>query len=220
MEEQFDPEIRTIIVEPPRRRRGSSVSFIIAVNVVVFFLWHLPVYVSEQFMKDNFLVSWESLVSGRPWTLLGSVFSHFIFIHILFNMVALKSFGTVMEIVIGWHRFLSFYLIAGIFSSFCHAVVSAWILGDPELQALGASGAVSGVVLLFSLMFPKEKILILGIIPVPALWGALAFVGLDVWGLISQAEGGGLPLGHGAHLGGALAGAIYFLFFIRNREAH
>ena len=41
-----------------------------------------------------------------------------------------------------------------------------------------------------------------GIVPVPALAGVLAFVGLDLWGLIAQGRGGGLPIGHGAHLGG------------------
>ena len=40
--------------------------------------------------------------------------------------------------------------------------------------------------------------------------GAILFVGLDVWGVIAQAGGGGLPIGHGAHLGGALAGLIYY----------
>ena len=78
-------------------------------------------------------------------------------------------------------------------------------------MALGASGALAGVILLFSLAFPKERLYILGLIPIPAIFGALAFVGLDIWGLVAQSKGGGLPIGHGAHLGGALAGGIYFL---------
>ena len=83
--------------------------------------------------------------------------------------------------------------------------------------ALGASGAIAGLVLVFSLIFPREKILLMGIIPVPALFGALAFVGLDLWGLTAQAHGGGLPIGHGAHLGGALTGMLYYVFFLRRR---
>jgi membrane associated rhomboid family serine protease len=47
--------------------------------------------------------------------------------------------------------------------------------------------------------------------------GALAFIGLDVWGLIAQAEGGGLPIGHGAHLGGAFTGILYYFLFLRGR---
>ena len=48
----------------------------------------------------------------------------------------------------------------------------------------------------------------------PAMVGAVLFVGLDIWGVVAQAEGGGLPIGHGAHLGGAIAGLIYF-FILR-----
>jgi membrane associated rhomboid family serine protease len=107
--------------------------------------------------------------------------------------------------------------VAGVISSLCHCLVSTYLLGQPGLSALGASGAISGVVLLFALMFPREKILIFGILPIPAIWGAVAFVALDVWGLVAQARGGGLPIGHGAHLGGALTGLLYFLLFVRQR---
>ena len=57
--------------------------------------------------------------------------------------------------------------------------------------------------------------LLLGIIPMPALVGVAVFVGLDIIGLIAQTEGSGLPIGHGAHLGGALTGALYYLLVIR-----
>ncbi len=96
-------------------------------------------------------------------------------------------------------------------------MVSAFILGEPDLQALGASGAISGVILLFSMIFPKEKIFLFGILPLPALFCALIFIGLDIWGLVSQAGGGGLPIGHGAHLGGAAFGLLYYLLYIRRR---
>ena len=71
--------------------------------------------------------------------------------------------------------------------------------------------------LVFSLMFPKERILVFGIVPVPALWGAVAFVGLDIWGLFEQKHGGGLPIGHGAHLGGALAGLLFYFGYVRRK---
>lgn len=166
---------------------------------------------SPRFMNDNFLVSWTRLLEGRYWTLLTSAFSHNMFLHILLNMFVLNSFGPIIERTIGSKRFLGFYLIAGMIGSFGHTVVSRFILDKPDLSALGASGAIAGLILLFSLLYPKEKILLLGIIPMPAMVGALMFVGLDIWGVVAQAEGGGLPIGHGAHLGGAIAGFIYFL---------
>ena len=68
---------------------------------------------------------------------------------------------------------------------------------------------------MFALLFPRARILLFGIIPMPALVGALLFVGLDVVGLIAQTEGGGLPIGHGAHLGGAATGVLYYFLVIR-----
>lgn len=196
-------------------RRPVMVPLIIAVNVAVFLLWLNPGW--QDYMIDNFTVSWDGLREGRYWIALTAVFSHNLFIHIFINMFVLQSFGSVIEEALGSFRFLRFYLTAGILSSLCHAAVSAFIIGEPGMRAVGASGAVSGLVLLFSLLFPREKILIFGLIPVPALIGALAFIGLDIWGLVAQAGGGGLPIGHGAHLGGALTGIIYY-FMIRRRR--
>jgi membrane associated rhomboid family serine protease len=199
------------------RRRGGAVTQIIVINVLVFVAWQLwgSTENDQNIMVQNFLVSWNGLVEGRYWTLLTSVFSHNTFWHILLNMMVLRSFGGIIESMLGYRRFITFYLSAGVFSSLCHCIVSLLILHQPEIPALGASGAISGLVLVFALMFPREKILIFGLIPVPALIGSVAFVGLDVWGLVAQAGGGGLPIGHGAHLGGALAGLIYYWYYLK-----
>ncbi len=169
-------------------------------------------------MAQNFLVSWDGLVTGQFWTLITSVFSHNMFLHFFMNMFVLNSFGPILEKILGFSRFLKFYFVAGVVSSLSHAVVSAWLLQHPELPALGASGAISGLVILFSLMFPRQLILLFGIIPIPALLGILLFIGLDVWGLVAQAEGGGFPIGHGAHLGGAVTGIIFYFGSIRKRK--
>lgn len=193
---------------------------LIVINVIVFVAWQMSAQHAEQFyfMANNFLISWTALTEGRYWTLITSVFSHNSFMHLFFNMLVLLSFGPFVESILGRATFLKFYLIAGVISSFCHAIVSAWLLNQPDLPALGASGAISGMIFLFALMFPKQKILLFAVVPVPALWGALLFVGLDIWGLVAQAEGGGLPIGHGAHLGGALTGLLYYYFFLRNKR--
>lgn len=201
--------------------RPRFVSFLIFVNILIFLLWLAAALgfsnstFNEQFMEQNFLVSWNGLVEGRYWTLLTSTFSHTLFLHIFLNMFVLQSFGPVVQSVLGLRRFATFYITAAIISSFSHAAVSAFVVGKPGLPALGASGAVSGVILLFSLMFPTQKILMFGFIPVPAVIGGLIFIGLDLWGLWAQAEGGGFPIGHGAHLGGALTGILYFLVLLR-----
>ncbi len=189
------------------------IKVLIALNILVFLGWYV---LPTDFMFYNFLVSWDHLRFGKYWTLITSVFSHNQAFHIFFNMMVLRSFGPLMIDLLGKKRFISFYLIAGIVASFAHSAVSAFYLHQPELPALGASGSLAGIILLFSLLFPEEKLLIFGIIPVKAIWGALAFVGIDIWGLIAQSHGGGFQIGHGAHLGGSLCGLIYFLI-LRNK---
>jgi len=132
-------------------------------------------------------------------------------------MYVLGSFGDIVEETLGMWRFTTFYLIAGVISSLSHSFISAFLLHSPELSALGASGAISGVIVIFAFLYPRERIYLFGLIPIPAAWGALLFIGLDLWGLFRQNEGGGMPIGHGAHLGGALSGALYYLFYLRGR---
>lgn len=185
----------------------------LAINTAVFVLW-LSLGESP-FMVENFLISADAVSAGRSWTLLTSAFSHILFIHFLLNMYVLATFGPIVEHTIGSARFLSFYLVAAIMSSLAHAAVSTFLMDKPELPALGASGAISGVILLFSFLYREARILLFGFIPMPALLGAAAFVGIDLAGLAWQSSGGGLPIGHGAHLGGALTGTLYYLLVIR-----
>jgi membrane associated rhomboid family serine protease len=197
--------------------RAKIILVILFINIAIFAMWLSASfgYLNPAFMEQNFLVSWVAVAEGRWWTLLTSAFSHILGFHIFLNMYALIGFGPILELTLGSMRFLRFYLAASIVASLAHAIVSAKIVGRPELPALGASGAVAGVILLFSLLYPRQKILIMGIIPVPAFFGSILIVGLDLWGLWAQAEGGGLPIGHGAHLGGAFTGIAYFLFAVR-----
>lgn len=190
-------------------------SIFIVLNVLVYGAWQGWYGPGLDFMAHNFLVSWNLVAEGRGWDLLTSVFSHNWIFHLVLNMFVLNSFGRVLEMFLGWKFYLGFYLFAGVVSSLSHILVSAFLMGSPELPALGASGSLAGLILLFALMFPKEKIVLFGLIPMPALVGALAFVGLDIWGLVSQVEGGGLPIGHGAHLGGSLAGLLTYLIVVK-----
>jgi membrane associated rhomboid family serine protease len=202
------------------RRRMQLYSYIIMLNVVVYLLWGYATQniTNLEFMSQNFTVSWSGLMEGRFWILLTSAFSHTELWHLLLNMFVLRSFGSIMESTLGKKSFIQFYLVAAVLSSLAHAVVSAYLMNQPDLPAVGASGAISGLILLFSLIYPREKILLFAIIPIPAIFGALVFIGLDIWGLLAQTAGGGLPIGHGAHLGGAFVGIIYYFIFLRKHR--
>jgi len=191
---------------------------IIGINVLVFLAWQAASVMPSlhEFMVVNFLVSTTHVMHGFVWTLLTAAFSHSEMWHLAINMFVLWSFGTVLERLWGTRNFVVFYLIASVVASICHCFVSTVLIGNSDIPALGASGAVSGLLLAYALMFPHHKILLMGIIPIPALLGVLAFVGIDLWGLLAQTRGGGLPIGHGAHLGGALAGAAMYYFWLRS----
>jgi rhomboid-like protein len=198
----------------------TAVPAIMMINIGVFFLWTATGSLESPstFMTNNFLVSLNALEHFRIWTLVTSAFSHNLFWHLFLNMYVLGSFGDVVEETLGTWKFVSFYLFASVMGSLGHSILSAWLLDSPDLPALGASGAISALILLFSFLHPRERIFLLGLIPVPAAWGSAIFIGLDLWGLIEQRSGNGLPIGHGAHLGGALAGTIYYFVFLKKRK--
>ncbi len=198
----------------------TAVPVIMLLNIAVFFFW-IATGSSDSgslFMQNHFLVSMESLREFRIWTLMTSAFSHNLFWHLFLNMYVLGSFGDTVEESLGTWKFVSLYLFASLISGLSHALVSTLILNQPGLSALGASGAISALILVFSILHPHEKILILGLIPVPAAWGSALFISLDLWGLIRQSSGNGLPIGHGAHLGGALAGILFYSLFLKKRS--
>lgn len=201
----------------PRRPRTPAVAIIIGLNVLVFLAWQAAAVVPGlgDFMITNFLVSTSHLEHGLVWTLVTAAFSHNELWHLAINMFVLWSFGTVLEHLWGTRIFVLFYLAAAVVASLSHCVVSTFVIGNSDIPALGASGAVSGLLLAYALHFPRHRILLFGIIPVPALAGVLLFLGLDLWGLVAQGRGGGLPIGHGAHLGGALAGALIYALYLK-----
>ena len=193
----------------------KTIKVIVLINVAVFLAWFFSMgnFPFLKFMVDNFLVSWQALLEGRFWVLITSVFSHNSFFHLFINMYVLMGFGSVLLKFMRPATFLNFYLTAGVVGSFAHAFLSLTLMNAPEVPALGASGAIAGIIILFSLLFPNEKLLLLGIIPVRAIWGAVIVVGIDIWGLVAQSKGGGFNIGHGAHLGGALMGLVWYVYY-------
>lgn len=172
----------------------------------VYAMWQTT---SPRFMSENFLVSAESVASGRWWTVLTTVFSHADASHLLFNLFGLWVFGSAVEQVTGPVKFAVLYVLCGLAGS---AGYVAWALatGSPA-GALGASGAVMGVAALYGMWFPRRTLMINLIFPMPAWMAVLAFIGLDIWGTF---HGGG-QVANAAHLGGAafglLAGLPHFL---------
>ncbi len=132
--------------------------------------------------------------------------------HIAGNMWSLWIFGRLVEQKYGSREFLAMYLalLAGASAIWC---ACALVSGDPT-PAIGASGGIAGIVVIFALSFPHQKLrLIFPPIAMPAwLLGAM-IVGFDALGAIGAT--GKSNVAYTAHLGGALFGAIYFFSRIR-----
>jgi rhomboid family protein len=216
-----DPGPRDLAPRPPafHLRRLRALPVIVGLNALVFLAWLVAARGSElwSLLAVNFMVSTDRLQHGLWWTLITAAFSHQELWHLALNMVVLWSFGSVLERLLGSRLFVVFFLISAVVSSASHCLVSSLLLHDDRIAALGASGAVSAVLIAFSLSFPRNKILLFGIVPIPALVGAALFVAIDLWGLLAQTRGAALPIGHGAHLGGALCGAVLWAALLRRR---
>lgn len=125
--------------------------------------------------------------------------------HLAFNMITLFSFGPVVEFSMGSLRFLAIYLV----SELCANALTFWRhRGNPAYSAVGASGAISGVVFAFCLLYPFEKLYLFFVpVGIPAIVFGALYVVLSIY---ASNRGGG-RIAHEAHLGGALGGVVLTL---------
>ena len=158
----------------------------------------------------------------EPFQIATHMFMHGSLMHLLFNMLGIYWFGTMVEMVWGPQRFLFYYLSCGIGAWAIYTGVQWWELGnmgiDPTTwngSMLGASGAVFGIMVAFAMNFPNMEIRLM--FP-PIAMKAKYFVPLMaaaelVFGISGKATG----IAHYAHLGGALTGFLLIGFWTKFR---
>jgi membrane associated rhomboid family serine protease len=137
--------------------------------------------------------------------LFSCLFVHLDLFHLVGNMFFLFVFGNAVNAKLGHVPFLLSYLLLGAMASL------AWLVLGNGQPAVGASGAIMGIVGLFLVLFPRNDVTILywfsfayaGTFDLSALWVILAYLGADFWGTLRDGEGG---VAYVAHLGGAVAG--------------
>jgi len=144
-------------------------------------------------------------------TLFTSMFLHGGWMHLGGNMLYLWIFGDNLEKVMGAARFLVFYLVCGLAASFAHIMFGA----ASNVPAVGASGAISGVLAGYLLLFPHNRIRVLtrgGIAQVPALivvglWIVIQFIN-GIGSIATTSETGGGGGAYMAHIGGFSGGRV------------
>jgi membrane associated rhomboid family serine protease len=191
-------------------------------------VWLAQLYFDRQGVFLELYGGLWSLGSGnfRVWQLITHMFMHQayeidlaagtinytpVFAHIGFNMFALWMFGSTLENFWGSKRFLQFYMICGV-----GAGLAQMLLGGGG-YAIGASGAVMGVMAGFAYLFPNTELYMLFIpVPIKAKYVVGGLVALDLFGGINPGQGDNVA--HWAHLGGALIGIIVVIFWNKTRK--
>ena len=227
----------------PTRTTPFITVALIALNVLVF-LYQLSLQgegspdglrASREFILEFGLVPCRLTGACSPgsWllppalTVLTSMFLHGGLLHVGGNMLYLWIFGNNVEDTLGHARFTVFYLVSGAIAAAAQTALSA----ASTVPMIGASGAVSGVLGAYLLLFPRANVLTLiifgffvRIVRIPAilvlgLWFVVQFVsGLATWGAsTARGEAMGGEIAWFAHLGGFLAGMV-LLFVLRPRN--
>ncbi len=184
-------------------RLRSVVLPIILINIFVFIL---------QMVFGNSLTASISLLGGqvflRPWTVLTHMFVHANFTHIFFNMYALFLFGPLLEQKIGYKRFLLAYFGAGIIAG----IIAGAFLPAGQI-ALGASGAIMGVLGAVIILMPNLRLLFFFVIPMPLWLAGIIWAAIDFFGVVAFSG-----IGNIAHLVGLGVGLLYGLTLREKRR--
>jgi membrane associated rhomboid family serine protease len=203
---------------------------LIALNVLAFFV---ELAQPSDAALQSFIQSWGvvpreySAARDLPptiplpfWsTLLTSMFLHGGWMHLGGNMLYLWIFGDNLEKVMGAARFLVFYLGCGLAASFAHIAFGA----GSNIPAVGASGAISGVLGGYLVLFPRNQVRVLtrgGVAHVPAIvvlgfWIFIQFIN-GIGSLTTTTETGGVA--YMAHIGGFVAGLVLVKLFVGSRR--
>jgi membrane associated rhomboid family serine protease len=185
---------------------------LILINVGVFLL--------EQWAGDA-LIQWFALwplasPQFEPWQLLSYAFLHDprTVAHVFFNMFALYMFGGTLERYWGSRRMVVFYLVCAISAGLTQLAVQR-LMGGAAEPTIGASGAVFGILLAFAWYFPRQRVAVYFIVPMPS-WLFVTIYGLVelFFGVTGSQQG----VAHFAHLGGMLGGALCILYWRARRS--
>lgn len=156
----------------------------------------------------------------RLWTLVSYAFLHAGLLHLALNCLGLFLLGREVEPLLGAKRFLQFFAASALLGGLVWFAAHTFAGG---MALVGASACVAAIFILFACIYPEREItfLLFFVLPVTLkpkflAWGLLAFDGLGF--LFSELPGGAFDTGiaHSSHLGGMLAGWLYYRFVFAN----
>jgi len=193
----------------------SMTNRLILINILVFFGIQQGLFANAY---TGFELYYFEGTRFRPWQLITHLFLHGGFAHLAFNMLALWSFGRILEQQWGETRFAIFYLACGVGAALISFLLDYLIFGPFWGATLGASGAIYGLLVAFALNYPNFKIMLIFFpVPIAAKHFVPVLLLIDLTAGVTGFSIFGSNIAHFAHLGGALVGFLMVQLFKRVR---
>ena len=184
--------------ESPRMTR--AVQWLLALNIGVYFLQltlFSPDAVFSALALDpaRFPSSW--------WTIVTYMFVHAWLAHLAFNLFTLWMFGPRLEHAWGTRTFVQFYLWCGLGGAVAH------LLFAQHSSVIGASGAISGVLVAYAIHWPDDEVYLFGVIPMKSRWLIAAMIGMNIIFALSPSS----RIDWTAHVGGMGFGWLFLKLY-------
>lgn len=185
---------------PESPRMTPAVQWLLALNIGVYFLQLTlfgqdAVYSALALDPARFPTFW--------WTVATYMFVHAWLAHLAFNMFTLWMFGPRLEHEWGTRTFVWFYLWCGLGGAIAH------LLFAQHSTVIGASGAISGVLVAYALRWPDEEVYLFGVIPMRSRWLVAALLGMNIIFALSPSS----RIDWTAHVGGMAFGWIFLKLY-------
>ncbi len=141
------------------------------------------------------------------WQFFTYMFVHADFSHLLFNMLGLFFFGLSVERTIGSREFLMIYVVSGVLCGVI-SYLAYLFSGAYMVRLVGASGAIYAMLLAYAVIFPRSRIYIWGLLPVPAPLLVAVYAGIEIASQLLTLQAG---VAHMTHLAGFAVAWVYFV---------
>jgi membrane associated rhomboid family serine protease len=185
---------------PDSPRMTPAVQWLLALNIGVYFL-QLTLFGPDALYSA--LALDPARMPGSWWTVVTYMFVHAWLAHLAFNMFTLWMFAPRLEQEWGTRPFVLFYLWCGVGGAIAHLIFAQ------HSAVIGASGAISGVLVAYAIRWPDEEVYLFGVIPMKSRWLILAMLGMNTIFALSPNS----RIDWTAHVGGMAFGWIFLKLY-------